>query len=269
LRSVGLFSLKAWLLAGVGFAAAAERDRLDLSEMRSMPGSYASPYGQIVVGFRPTDVQCPEEHGALEIKSGILSLHRLAGPRGFSLSELFRVQKPVDDNTWLYQVTSAECRLILTIRLQLKSDDDVWRPAILPALSRPSVTPEEKAAMLRDALARARKRAKVAPRPPPPIIRRSLGSDGSTSIAFGFDEIEPDKPQRKCFHAIGTYDLNPRHVSFTFFGELGELNRFTVERSDIDRYETRLNFIGGECRLQVTVGGLTWYHFDWAPLEID
>jgi hypothetical protein len=51
--------------------------------------------------------------------------------------------------------------------------------------------------------------------------------------------------------------------------ELGELNRFVVERSEIDRYETRLYFIGGDCRLQITVSGSRWYHFDWAPLEID
>jgi hypothetical protein len=259
-------------VAGAALAQSSSKNRLDLGELRPFSESSPSAYSQLFVGFRDVEVRCPEQHGVIEIKSGLLSLHRAEQLqlRRYSLSELTGGgPRPLDDHQWQYQVGNAECSITLSVKLQLRSGSGEWVPAILPWLSRPGVSKDAKMAWMRDAMARARDGLRIKAPSASPDIARSFGNGGSTSVAFFFDEIAGDQPQPKCFHAIGTYDINPRGVIFAFLGGPGDINRFVVERKEINRYATRLDFIGGECRLQVTIGGSTWYNFDWAPLEIE
>lgn len=243
---------------------------LDLGGIRSRPGSPASPYGQVLVGFPRQAANCPEQYGTIEIKAGVLSLHRPEGRSSVTMPEPDPETRPINDFTWQYRVKNVTCRLTLDIKLMLRTNEDPWQPAILPYTARPSVTKDEKIAFMRDLRERAIERAKTTP--PPKWIEGppwSLGGSGSTSIAFFFEKTEGETPLANCFHAVGSYHVNRRGVAFTFLGELGELNRFAILRTVIDEHATQLDFIGGDCRLQITIRGSISNQSDWTPILLN
>ena len=81
------------------------------------------------------------------------------------------------------------------------------------------------------------------------------------STAFDFANAPPN-----CLDAIGTYRLGPNGVTFSFIPGLpGEVNRFVIERADVDAYHARLHFMRGDCRLPMMISASTWYHYDWVP----
>jgi hypothetical protein len=94
---------------------------------------------------------------------------------------------------------------------------------------------------------------------------------GASAIgeAFFF-EGPPKATLANCFQAVGSYDVSREDVFFTFLRGLpGNVNRFAIERNDINSYQGRLYFVRGGCRLQVTASGSRKYNSEWAPLMID
>jgi hypothetical protein len=269
-----------FLVLNLANVAATQRsqNRIDLSvDEATLPEGVASPPAISGIAFRPADVTCPEEHGTIEIRSGQMYLHRTSPENqvrpntepGRGLASLSHA-KPLDDETYQYQIGNGECRVTLHVRLQLRGDDG-WQPALLPYFSRPSVSDEERSVHARELRRFFEERpasGKSEPRSRPPPSPQILGASG-ISEAFFFEG--PSQARLSdCFQAVGSYDLGQQGVFFTFLRALpGNVNRFAIERNDINSYQGRLFFVHGDCRFQVTTSGLRKYNSDWAPLAID
>ncbi len=72
---------------------------------------------------------------------------------------------------------------------------------------------------------------------------------GSVRLPFGFD----DRAQT-CFEAVGDYHIERAGIRFSFLTSLpGDLNRFVIERTDLDAMRRQLNFTRGDCRFELTI----------------
>jgi hypothetical protein len=73
--------------------------------------------------------------------------------------------------------------------------------------------------------------------------------------------------------ALGDYLIDQQGVTFTFVTNLpGGLNRFVVERVDMDEEHSQLRLTRGDCRFELTVGALVLQSDQWvartvAPFE--
>lgn len=256
------------------------QNRIDLgvSAAASIPEGSASPAAISGIAFRPAEVVCPEEHGTIEIRSGQMFLFRLNSQNQARPSTLpgngparLLHNRPLDDETYQYEIGNEQCRLVLLVRLQTQHDGK-WRPAILPYWSRPSVPQEERSALMRgmlDVIKERRESGKSGSQSPPPPGWQMLGDASATGEGFFFEA--PSKAAlADCFWAVGTYDVGQGGVVFTFLRALpGNVNRFAIERNDINSYQGRLYFVDGGCRLQITAGGSRKYNSEWTPLTIE
>jgi hypothetical protein len=96
-----------------------------------------------------------------------------------------------------------------------------------------------------------------------------LGEVSGTGEAFFF-EAPSEAALADCFHAVGSYEIGQEGVLFTFLRALpGNLNRFVIERNDINSYQGRLFFVQDGCRIQLTFSRSWKYHAEWAPMTID
>jgi hypothetical protein len=78
----------------------------------------------------------------------------------------------------------------------------------------------------------------------------SGGVAGSMRLPFAFD----DRPQT-CFEALGDVHIERSGIRFSFVTALpGDLNRFVIERTDLDATRRRLYFTRGDCRFELTIG---------------
>jgi hypothetical protein len=181
--------------------------------------------------------------------------------------------KALDDETYQYEIGNEECRLMLHVRLQTQREGK-WQAELIPYLSRSSVSKEERSALMRkmlDAGKERRESGKSEPRarPPQPPSVQMLGDVSGTGEAFFFEGL-PEAALADCFQAVGSYELSQEGVFFTFLRALpGNVNRFAIERNDVNSYQGRFYFVHGGCRFQVTVSGLKKYNSEWVPLTID
>jgi hypothetical protein len=265
-------------------AASAQQSRnridLDVGEAAPLPQGAASPSTILGIAFRPADVVCPEEHGTIEIRSGQIYLSRINSQNrarsstlpGNSIGDPFQT-KPLDDETYQYEIGNEQCRLVLHVRLQTRRNGE-WQPAFLPYWSRPSISNEERSAHGRELMnlfKEHRERGKAEPqsRPPLPPSPQMLGDVSGTGEAFFF-EAPPEARLADCFQAVGAYEVGQDGVFFTFLRALpGNLNRFAIERNDINSHQGRLYFVQDGCRVQIMTSGSWRYNSEWAPLTLD
>jgi len=72
-----------------------------------------------------------------------------------------------------------------------------------------------------------------------------------------------------CFEAVGTYLIDQGGVTLLFPTDLGgELNRFFIERVDVDAWHSTLYLSRGSCRVGFTVSASTLREGSWVPLPI-
>ena len=103
----------------IGSVASAQQTRnridLDVGEETALSQESASPVAISGIAFRPVDAVCPEEHGTIEIRSGQMYLSRInsRGPLPGNGSAGRFHNKPVDDETYQYQIANEACSLAL------------------------------------------------------------------------------------------------------------------------------------------------------------
>ena len=263
------------LLLALSGAAIAQptNDRIDLDAIAKAPriaGLPAVRPAAAQIGFAESEAVCPERHGNLQISGGELRLHQLftrsyRPVRSFPSKDI----KPVDDESYQYEIASKNCRIQLVVRLQVRQDG-VWTSLSLPWTARPSIPPDEKRAMLNELIGQSRERAKSrAPAESAPIGRKPvqtmLGQGlGGLSEGFAFEGAPTT-----CVDAVGTYAFDRDGATFSFMAGLpGDINHFVIERADVDAYRGRLYFLQGDCRYEITIGMSLWYHYDWTPLRL-
>jgi hypothetical protein len=256
-HSTILFS--AFLSAFVTASAAQEPNgRIDLAVVSD------SPFPRFVVvdvSFAQDDSQCPEDRGTLQISRGTLALMRSTPPDPRPTLEWSATIQPTDDETQQYRIRTSACQMDISVRQQIHHEGS-WESLLVPRQQRPSLPPDERRELQRQFMENLR-----TPKEPTPSGRemvdrytaaskeiRAWGNGsgafaGSIRLRFGFD----DMPQA-CFEALGDYHIERFGIRFSFVTALpGDLNRFVIERTDLDADRRRLYFTRGDCRFELTI----------------
>jgi hypothetical protein len=270
-------AMKAWMIAGglvvgwSGLAPAQEPSgRIDLDLMAAVPAS------QLVVGrvtFVASQAVCPQQFGTFRFRAdGRITLLNafgfLASPAGAALATT-----ELDDETYRHRVANDSCRVDFDIREQVLRDN-AWTPLLLPRMRRPSLSPEQRS----EAERQFRDSASDLPNPVPAAqfgryvdarnARSTLGSlgqgvNGTMATGLAFDGAP------RCFDAVGDYLIDQSGAAFQFVTGLpGALNRFVMERIDVDDDRSRLQLTSGDCRVEITISASVLANGEWVARSV-
>jgi hypothetical protein len=229
------------------------------------------------IAFVEGDSLCPEDRGNLRISRGTLTQIRMmtlpADPRLNSNGR--ETIQPIDDETQQYRIESPNCRMSIAVRQQVRRDGS-WTSLLVPRGQRPSVPLEERREIQRQVSENVLKPRELTPAEKESVERFGAAfkaqhtagslsiSVGTLSIGFPFD----DKP-RTCFEAAGDYQIERTGITFSFLTGLpGDLNRFVIERTDLDPNRARLYFMRGDCRFELTVSQSVLRDGQWVSLPL-
>jgi hypothetical protein len=238
-----------------------------------------SPIPTLFVGrisFVESDGPCPEDRGNLRISRGTLTQIRMLLPADLRLNSNGRATiQPIDDETQQYRIESPDCRMNIAVRQQIRRDGS-WTSLLVPSGQRPSVPLQERREIQRQFNEDLLKPKELSPAAKESAERfgaafRAQHTAGSLSISVGtlsmgfpFD----DKPQT-CFEAAGDYQIERSGIIFSFLTGLpGDLNRFVIERTDLDANRSRLYFMRGDCRFELTVSQSVLRDGQWLDLPL-
>jgi len=270
LSVLGLWAL--FLPATVSFAQEPSgRIDLDIVSGSPIPTLFVAR-----IGFVEGDSLCPEDRGNLRISGGTLTQTRIllpADPR-LNLNGRATIQ-PLDDETQQYRIESPNCRMSIAVRQQVRRDGS-WTSLLVPRGQRPSVPLEERQEIQRQFSENLLKPRDLTPAEKESAERFGAAfkaqhtagslsiSVGTLSMGFPFD----DKPQT-CFEAAGDYQIERTGITFSFLTGLpGDLNRFLIERTDLDANRARLYFMRGDCRFELTVSQSILRDGQWVSLPL-
>ncbi len=128
---------------------------------------------------------------------------------------------PIDDETQRYRIETPDCQMDIAVREQVRREG-AWVSLLVPRQQRPSLPVEERRELQRQFIENLRT---------------------PKEQAFPFE----DRPQT-CFDAVGDFQIERSGIRFAFLTPLpGDLNRFVIERTDLDANRGRLYFTRGEC----------------------
>jgi hypothetical protein len=227
------------------------------------------------VGFAESGRDCPEDQEGLRILNATLfqiATHLPTDPPRTSPWQA--TWHPSDDETQFYRIWTPTCRTDITVREQARRDGS-WTSLLVPKGMRPSTSHEESVEIQRRFMESVRAHMQT------PEAReeqerfeaadeavRSAGSlkpaGGVGIFPFGFD----NRPQA-CFEAVGDYRIEQTGVTFFFMTGLpGDLNRFTIERSDPDPDRGRIFFTRGDCRFELTISQSVLQNDAWLAVPL-
>jgi hypothetical protein len=163
----------------------------------------------------------------------------------------------------------------IAVRQQVRRDGS-WTSLLVPRGQRPSVPLEERREIERqfsENVLEPRERTQ-AEKESVERMRAALKvwhtagslnlSVGTVSKSYLFD----DEPQT-CFEAAGDYQIERTGIIFSFLtGFPGDLNRFVIERTDLDANRSRLYFMRGDCRFELTVSQSVLRDGQWVSLPL-
>jgi hypothetical protein len=170
------------------------------------------------------------------------------------------------------------CRIDIAIRQQVRREG-LWTSLLVPRERRPSVPLEERQDLTRKWLESLGAHKEPTPAATKLLDRwkaasdalRAMGRLGNgpsvvpwVSWGFAFD----DRPET-CFEAVGDYRIERTGIMFLFVTGLpGDLNRFVIERTDLDENHSRLSFERGGCRWELTVGQSIRRNREWVAVPL-
>jgi hypothetical protein len=233
----------------------------------------ADPFSHLVAGrveFTTSAAVCPHEFGTLLFRSdGTIFNLEAFGSAADPLRGTIGTAA-LDDQTYRHRIAGDTCRVDIDIAEQVRRNE-VWTSVLLPRMSRPSLTPEERS--------EAERQYRDSHRDPVPLeqwgryvdarnARSTMGTlrqgiSYTISNGLGFDGAQP------CFDGIGDYLVDQRGLEVHFVTNLpGGLNRFVMERVDIDDDHSRLYLTHGECRFELTISASILAQNKWMPRSI-
>jgi hypothetical protein len=239
----------------------------DLDLLAAMPSSRLVV---VRVVFTPTAAICPQRLGTLRFRADgsineLTAFGFLSSPHDWQAATT-----ALDDETYRSRVATDSCRVDLDIGEQVRLDN-VWTPVLLPRQRRPSLTQEE----------RRKATQEYANSHPDPVplaqfgsyidagnARGTLGSLRQGGVGAMAEGLPFDGAQR-CFEAVGDYLVDQRGLALQFVANLpGGLNRFAIERVDIDDEHSRLYLTRGDCRFALTIGASVRAGDQWVSRSI-
>jgi hypothetical protein len=254
----------AWMCTAV---AQQPGGRIDLDRFTEDPTRLVS----VRAAFEEGPEVCPEDRTLLTISNGRLSQLRHNPPPPTRWRRL--EGKTIDDETHRHQYATDECRFDLLIRMQVLRDGS-WASLPVPRLNRPSLSAEEKKNVLDEFMSAARQRSEnLSPEERKERQDRfferqrmgwSMGRLGTMQMGFGFEGAPPN-----CFQAVGEFDLSVKGLALSFPTNLpGDLNRFVIERADVDQYHARLYLVRDDCRFELSISKSVLRGDQWVAVPL-
>ena len=91
-----------------------------------------------------------------------------------------------------------------------------------------------------------------------------MGRLSTMRLGVRFEGAPPN-----CFQAVGEFDLNAKGLALSFPTNLpGDLNRFVIERADIDPYHARLYLVRDGCRFELSISKSVLHGDQWVPIPV-
>jgi len=238
--------------------------------LEDMSDVYGTQLAVFRVMFSATDAICPEQTGILRIgPRGIVTdiLPVLRGIRGIPGSQDWRMEPPPspDDFTYRRRVATLSCRIDIDIGEQQKKND-AWMPLLLPGSMRPNAVSDQRVDKTDVPRTLSPARAEIFERDIRARAHAGNLLQGWTATSKGWVGFEGAED---CFDAVGTYLIDQNGLTLLFpTGLGGELNRFFIERVDVDADRSTLYLSRGACRVGFTIGAATFREGSWVPLTI-
>jgi hypothetical protein len=241
--------------------------RIDLGRFAEEVTGHVS----VRAAFEEGSAVCPEDRTLLTISNGRLSQlrHNPSPPARWRRLE----SKTIDDETHRNQYATDECRFDLLVRMQVLRDGS-WASLPVPRLNRPSLSREQKKNALDEFWESARRRSEgLSPEERKERQDRfferqrmgwSMGRLSTMRTGFGFEGVPSN-----CFQAVGQFDLSSMGLTLSFPTNLpGDLNRFVIERADVDPYHARLYLVRDECRFELSISKSVLHGDQWAAVPL-
>jgi hypothetical protein len=257
------------VLAWAGAALAQQPPgRTDLDRFAGVLTSLVS----VRITFEESTTVCPEDRTLLTISRGSLALPRHSAsqqvPAGWRAEH-----KVIDDETYRYQYGANECRFDLLVRMQVLRDGS-WASLVVPRLRWPSLSAGERKNALDEFMEAGRQRSEnLSPEERKETLDRwrelgrmgwSMGRIGTFSMGFPFEGAPSN-----CFQAVGEFDLSSKGLTLSFPTNLpGDLNRFVIERADVDQYHARLYLVRDDCRFEFSISKSVLHGDQWAAVPL-
>jgi hypothetical protein len=235
--------------------------RIDLDLMA------ADPVSHLVAGrveFSTTEAVCPHGFGTLRFRAdgAIFNLAALDFPPNATGGVAGTAA--LDDQTYRHRIAANACRVDIDIAEQVRRNE-VWTSVLLPRTRRPSLSAEERS--------EAERQYADSHRDSVPLAHAGNASSAMGTLrqgifatireGLGFDGAQP------CFDAVGDYLIDQRGLAFRFVTSLpGDLNRFVMERVDIDDDHSRLYLTHSDCRFELTISASILAQNEWVPRSI-
>ena len=255
--------------------------RLDLEAIPPL-----GPWARLVTArvlFAKNDVACPGDFGMVRISAAGFQHYRPLLPGlgqeqlriwGAIIAPPGAITTPPADDTQLFRLASRDCRFDITIREQIRREDGSWASLLVPRRSRPSVPEEERRELGRQIVERLKSTNPSPDGPPEPLKKayeaaRSIGNltQGGNGV-FSSGALFDEAPET-CLEAVGNYLIDQESVAFLFMTALpGDLNRFTIERTEIDADHSRLHLTQGNCRFELTIGKSIRRDGEWQAVSV-
>jgi hypothetical protein len=217
---------------------------------------------------------CPQDSGTIAMSRGSLTLHRAVARDDSPVREA-RFE-PLEDDAYVYRLDGEACRLELTVQLRTLREG-AWTALLLPKISRPSVSDEERRALQAQLMERLRERISDAQRLPASdggAVQAALDERLAANALFEggavlSDDIAFEGVPAGCIDLVGTYVADREGVTFSFLANLtGDINRFLIERVDQNGVSRRLQLTRHGCRLEITVTKAMRQGGFWLPVAL-
>ena len=256
----------ALLMTALSPAALAQKSsgHMDLNDLSSVLGTRLAIFR---VMFSTTDAICPQQTGLFRIHpdgavTDIVAIMRNTSP-GYHMDPT----AAPDDFTFRRRLEADSCRIDIDIGEQQQRNGE-WVPLVSPLARGPEAILQES----------ARPQKEDAPVARPPSEREALDRDFGASANAGnlrqglTGTIKSNvgfEGAIDCFDAIGIFQIDRSGVTLLFPAGLeGELNRFFIERVDVDANHSTLNLSRGSCRVGFTISATVSREGAWVPLPI-
>jgi hypothetical protein len=256
----------ALLITALSPAALAQKSsgHMDLNDLTSALGTRLAIFR---VMFSTTDANCPQQTGLFRIRpdgaiTDIVAIMTNTGP-GYHMDPT----AAPDDFTFRRRLEAESCRMDMDIGEQQQRNGE-WVPLVAPFARGPEAILNES----------ARPRKEDPPVARPPSEREAFDRDFEASKNAGslrqgltatIKSTVGFEGSIDCFDAIGIFQIDRSGVTLLFPAALeGELNRFFIERVDVDADHSTLYLSRGSCRVGFTISGSTFSEGSWVPLPI-
>jgi hypothetical protein len=250
-------------------AAQEPNNRINLDVVSNSP--FFPPIVAARISFAERDSKCSEDRGTLRISGGTLTLIESSAdfPRTNDGRSTISF---IDDETQQYRIETADCRIDVAVREQVNRDGS-WVSLLVPKLRRPSLPPEEARELQRQFMENLRTPKESTPSSRERLDRFAAAAKEmrawSSPMGIIYHSLAfEDRPQA-CFEAAGDLRIERSAIQFLFLTGLpGDLNRFAIERTDLDMNRGRLYFTRGECRFELTATQSVLRDGEWISVPL-